>query len=163
MVTSWRTLFLAVGLAVGALSALALTLVFRSSANGFSPGPGWQAIGSYQDLEGEGTIRVPGDPFVYVTFSPGAEPIALAAAANHAPGEALTYCSSSKEFEGMHGEKYDSYGNYVTGPGNHDMNRVALVVVDNQVYLNPEMVTPGPPRDSYPAAPPAGPFCNAAG
>jgi hypothetical protein len=60
MVTSWRTLFLAVGLGVGALLALALTLVFRSSGNGFSPGPGWQAIGSYQDLQGKGTIRVPG-------------------------------------------------------------------------------------------------------
>jgi hypothetical protein len=99
---------------------------------------------------------------VFVVAS-GPAPFALSASAVHMPGEYVQFCRSDGYFQGRYGEKFDRFGDYAMGPAVHSMNRVAITVVNGQVFVNPSLVTPGPPRGDPKPEPPNGPSCNATG
>ena len=144
----------------GAVSVGAVILLTRNSIH--APGPGWIPAGSLISIDEAGVLALPGRHVFVVANGP--EPLALSASAVHMSGEYVAYCKSSGYFESpTHGETFDRFGSYVTGPAAHSMDRVAIAVVRNQVYVDPSLVTPGPPRGSPTPEPPIGPSCVSAG
>lgn len=125
----------------------------------WSPGDGWVRVGSIQDVRSRGVVPVPEVP-AYVVVDPPRIPIALLALSTHL-GERVVYCRSSGWFEDpSHGTKFDRLGNYELGPAPRGLDRLATLVQDGILWVNPNEVTPGPPRGSH-ASKPAGPFCSA--
>ena len=97
----------------------------------------------------------------YVVADPPQTPLALLALSPHL-GERVNYCLSSTWFEDpVHGDKFDRLGNYMVGPAPRGLDRLATLVQDGVVWVNPNEITLGPPRGSQVAfEPPAGPFCT---
>ena len=58
-----------------------------------------------------------------------------------------------------HGTKFDRLGNYELGPAPRGLDRLATLVQDGVVWVNPNEVTLGPPRGSHDIKP-TGPFCS---
>jgi hypothetical protein len=124
-----------------------------------SPGEGWVRIGSIQEVPAEGVMSLPEVP-AYVVADPLRTPITLLARSPHL-GERITYCRSAGWFEDRaHGAKFDRLGNYVLGPADRGLDRLATLVQDGVVWVNPNAITLGSPRGSYDGKPPAGPFCS---
>jgi Rieske Fe-S protein len=150
-----RSLLVACVVAVSLL--LGLT-VGRFLAAEWSPGAGWVRVGSIQDVRSEGVVSLPEIP-AYVVVDPPQTPIALLARSTHL-GERLIYCRSSGWFEDpAHGTKFDGLGNYGLGPAPRGLDRLATLVQDGVVWVNPNEVTLGPPRGSHDIKP-TGPFCS---
>ncbi len=127
----------------------------------FSPGAGWVRVGSLEDVRGKGVTSVPAVP-AYVVADPPRTPITLLAQSPHL-GERITYCRSSGWFEDLaHGAKFDREGNYRLGPAEHGLDRLATLVRDGVVWVNPNEITLGPAKGSSDGNPPAGPFCQGA-
>ena len=135
-------------------------LVAALSWSHFSPGAGWVRVGSMDDVRAEGVTSLPQVP-AYVVADPPRTPITLLAVSPHL-GERVTYCQSSGWFEDVaHGAQFDRQGNYRMGPAEHGLDRLATLVRDGVVWVNPTEVTPGPAKGSSDGSPPAGPFCQA--
>jgi hypothetical protein len=98
----------------------------------------------------------------YVVADPPQSPIALLARSPQM-GEPVEYCPSSDWFEDpAHGSKFDRLGRYELGPAPRGLDRMASIVADGVVWVDPTEITLGPPREEKAAAP-AGPFCTANG
>jgi Rieske Fe-S protein len=143
---------------VVAVSLLLGLAIVRSLVAEPSPGAGWVRVGSIQDVRSRGVVSLPQVP-AYVVVDPPRSPIALLARSTHL-GERIIYCPSSGWFEDpAHGTKFDRLGNYELGPAPRGLDRLATLVQDGVVWVNPNEVTPGPPRGSHDVKP-AGPFCS---
>jgi len=154
--SSRRGSLLAIG--VVAVSLLLGLAVVRSLVAEPSPGAGWVRVGSIQDVRSQGVVSLPQVP-AYVVVDPPRSPIALLARSTHL-GERIIYCRSSGWFEDpAHGTKFDRLGNYELGPAPRGLDRLATVVQDGVVWVNPNEVTLGPPRGSHDIKP-TGPFCS---
>ena len=150
-----RTLLVTSVVAVSLLLGLG---VYRFLAAEWSPGPGWVRVGSIQDVRSRGVVPVPEVP-AYVVVDPPRSPIALLARSTHL-GERVIYCQSSGWFEDLaHGTKFDRLGNYELGPAPRGLDRLATLVQDGVVWVDPHEVTPGPPRGSHHTKP-TGVFCS---
>jgi hypothetical protein len=132
--------------------------VVRLSSSDSSPGAGWVRVGSMEDVRAQGVVFLPELPG-YVIAEPPRIPIALLARSPHL-GERIVYCPSSRWFEDpAHGAKFDRRGNYVLGPAPRGLDRLATIVRDGVVWVNPNEITLGPPRGMHDTRP-AGPFCS---
>lgn len=145
---------------VGGVSLLLGLAVVRSLVAESSPGAGWVRVGSIEDVRSRGVVLLPEVP-AYVVADPPRVPIALLARSPHL-GERVNYCRSSTWFEDpLHGDKFDRLGNYMLGPAPRGLDRLATLVQDGVVWVDPNEITLGPPRGSRGAyEPPAGPFCT---
>lgn len=156
----WRRPPLLVSLVtiIGVLVSLAVArFVFSASAT--SPGAGWVRVGSVQEVRAEGVVLLSELP-AYVVADPPRSPITFLARSPHL-GERIVYCQSSEWFEDpAHGAKFDRLGNYVLGPATRGLDRLATLVQDGVVWVNPNQITLGPERGSHNVKPPAGPFCS---
>jgi Rieske Fe-S protein len=142
---------------VVAVSLLLGLAVVRSLVAERSP-VGWVRVGSIEDVRSRGVVALPQVP-AYVVVDPPRTPIALLARSTHL-GERVIYCRSSGWFEDpAHGTKFDRLGYYELGPAPRGLDRLATLVQDGVVWVNPNEVTPGPPRGSHDVKP-AGPFCS---
>lgn len=156
----WRRPSLLVSLVtvVGVLVSLAIAR-FVFSASDTSPGAGWVRVGSVQDVRAKGVVLLPDVP-AYVVANPPRTPIAFLARSTHL-GEPIAYCQSSMWFEDpAHGTKFDRLGNYAAGPAPRGLDRLATIVLDSVVWVNPNEITVGAPRGAHHVNPPAGPFCS---
>jgi len=154
--SSRRGSLLAIG--VVAVSLLLGLAVVRSLVAEPSPGAGWVRVGSIQDVRSQGVVPLPEVP-AFVVVDPPRTPIALLARSTHL-GERVIYCRSSGWFEDpAHGTKFDRLGNYELGPAPRGLDRLATLVQDGAVWVNPNEVTLGPPRGSHDIKP-TGPFCS---
>jgi hypothetical protein len=154
--SSRRGSLLAIG--VVAVSLLLGLAVVRSLVTEPSPGAGWVRVGSIQDVRSQGVVPLPEVP-AFVVVDPPRTPIALLARSTHL-GERVIYCRSSGWFEDpAHGTKFDRLGNYELGPAPRGLDRLATLVQDGVVWVNPNEVTLGPPRGSHDIKP-TGPFCS---
>jgi Rieske Fe-S protein len=148
-------------LLVSCLLAVTLLLglvVFRFLGAEWSPGPRWVRVGSIAEVRSQGVVSLPEIP-AYVVVDPPKSPIALLARSTHL-GEPLIYCRSSGWFEDpVHGTKFDRLGDYELGPAPRGLDRLATLVQDGVVWVNPNEVTPGPPRGTHDIKP-TGPFCS---
>jgi hypothetical protein len=143
---------------VVAVSLLLGLAVVRSLVAEPSPGAGWVRVGSIQDVRSQGVVSLPQVP-AYVVVDPPRSPIAVLARSTHL-GERIIYCPSSGWFEDpAHGTKFDRLGNYELGPAPRGLDRLATLVQDGVVWVNPNEVTLGPPRGSHDIKP-TGPFCS---
>jgi Rieske Fe-S protein len=143
---------------VVAVSLLLGLAVFRFLVAEWSPGPGWVRVGTIQDVRSQGVVSLPEVP-AYVVVDPPRTPIALLALSTHL-GERIIYCRSSGWFEDpAHGTKFDRLGNYGFGPAPRGLDRLATLIQDGVVWVNPNEITPGPPRGTYDITP-TGPFCS---
>ena len=150
-----RSLLVTCLVAVSLLLGLA---VFRFLVAEWSPGAGWVRVGSIQDVRSRGVVPLPEVP-AYVVVDPPRTPISLLARSTHL-GERVIYCRSSGWFEDpAHGTKFDRLGDYGLGPAPRGLDRLATLVQDGVVWVNPNEVTPGPPRGT-PDIKPTGPFCS---
>jgi hypothetical protein len=146
------------GIGVVAVSLLLGLAVVRSLVAEPSPGAGWVRVGSIQDVRSQGVVSLPQVP-AYVVVDPPRSPIAVLARSTHL-GERIIYCPSSGWFEDpAHGTKFDRLGNYELGPAPRGLDRLATLVQDGVVWVNPNEVTLGPPRGSHDIKP-TGPFCS---
>jgi len=153
---SRRSLLVTLVLAFALLGGLA---VVRSLMSESSPGAGWVRVGSIQDVRSQGVVMLLEVP-AYVVADPPRTPMTLLARSPHL-GERVIYCRSSMWFEdAADGDKFDRLGNYVLGPAPRGLDRLATLVEDGVVWVNPDEVTLGPPRGSHRVKPPAGPFCS---
>jgi len=119
---------------------------------------GWVRVGSIQDVRFQGVVPLPEIP-AFVVVDPPRTPIALLARSTHL-GERVIYCQSSGWFEDpAHGTKFDRLGNYELGPAPRGLDRLATLVQDGVVWVNPNEVTLGPPRGLHDIKP-TGPFCS---
>jgi hypothetical protein len=140
------------------LAILVGLAIARFSTSDNSPGVGWVRVGSIQDLRSQGVVLLPEVP-AYVVVQPPRTPMALLARSPHL-GERVMYCPSSMWFEDpAHGDKFDRLGNYVLGPAPRGLDRLATLVQDGVVWVNPSEITLGPPRGPHDVKP-AGPFCS---
>jgi nitrite reductase/ring-hydroxylating ferredoxin subunit len=138
------------------LVGLAVARLFPSES---SPGEGWVRVASIEDVRSQGVVPLPEVP-AYVVADPPRNPMALLARSPHL-GERIVYCRSSGWFEDpAHGAKFDRLGNYVLGPADRGLDRLATLVEDGTVWVNPNAITLGSARGSYNGEPPAGPFCS---
>jgi hypothetical protein len=129
------------------------------SARDTSPGAGWVRAGSVQEVRAEGVVLLSELP-AYVVADPPRSPITFLARSTHL-GERIVYCQSSGWFEDpAHGTKFDRLGNYALGPADRGLDRLATLVQDGVVWVNPNEITLGPERGSHRVKPPAGPFCS---
>jgi Rieske Fe-S protein len=150
-----RSLLVICVLAVSLLLGLA---AFKFLTAEWSPGAGWVRVGSIQEVRSQGVVLLPQVP-AYVLVDPPPTPIALLGLSTHL-GERVFYCRSSGWFEDpVHGTKFDRLGNYELGPAPRGLDRLAVLVQDGVVWVNPNRVTPGPPRGSQHLKP-SGPFCS---
>ena len=150
-----RTLVISCVVAVSLLFGLA---VYRFLDAEWSPGPGWVRVGSIQDVRSQEVISLPEVP-AYVVVDPPRSSIALLARSTHL-GEKVIYCRSSGWFEDpAHDTKFDRLGNYELGPAPRGLDRLATLVQDGVVWVNPDEVTLGAPRGSHDIKP-TGPFCS---
>ncbi len=153
----WIVVWLVAGAALGAsLTGLAFLLFSRSDG---SPGPGWVRVGTLDQVRTMKVVYVAG-LHAYVVANPPQSPIALLARSPQM-GEPVKYCPSSGWFEDpAHGSKFDRLGRYELGPAPRGLDRMASLVLEGIVWVDPAEITLGPPRGEQAAAP-AGPFCNA--
>lgn len=87
--------------------------------------------------------------------------LAFSAVSPHSPhpGESFTYCPSSGQFEGPHGEKWDWQGRYVGGPAPRGLDRMDSKVENGEVFVDPDAIHRGPSRAGE-ALEADGPFCD---
>lgn len=119
---------------------------------------GWVRMGSVQDLRRERVLYHRGVGIFVV--QDGNRVVSLSEKSPHL-GHPIFYCRSSQLFEdAFHGEKFDHDGDYYGGPAPRGMDRVITKIEDGFVYVMPDEVLPGPPRDSGDPDEPQGPFCQ---
>ena len=143
------------------LIALVLGMIIGAGVAGLvspdsRPRPGWQRIGSFSELHGGGPLIIDGTGVILVQDA--GKVVALSAVDGR--GQPVTYCKTSGYFEDqIHGSKFDGLGRYALGPSPRGLDRFAVVVLGDDVFVDKTQVIPGPARFEPKAAPPAGPFC----
>jgi hypothetical protein len=117
---------------------------------------GWVEAGSRDALDRSGVIYLPRER-VFVAGS-SERPVALSAISPHL-GEPLLFCRSSGWFQDVHGDHFDRFGIYATGPAPRDMDHVQLRLIGDLVQIRPTALTDGLPRNARAPLRPTGPFC----
>ena len=121
-----------------------------------TPAGNWQRVGSLAELRTEEVLAV--DDSGVILVLDGNEPIALAALDGR--GQPVTYCASSGWFDDRnHGSKFDRLGRYALGPAPRGLDRFAVLLFGDDIYVDRRQVIPGAPRYQPPALESAGPFC----
>ena len=132
-----------------------------------SPGPGWIKAGSVADIQRQGVTKV--DDSAYVVSYAGLPVYAFAASYDEGvPGaemmhEVVSYCASSGWFYNEpHATMYNIVGSYKLGPDpSSTLPRVAVTVLDDQVWVDPSQRVPGLVAGAAAIKqPPKGPFCQ---
>lgn len=124
-------------------------------------GADWVRVGDVRDVRARGVVSLPG-VHAYVVADATKKPITLLARSPQ-NGERVVYCRSSTWFEDpAHGSKFDHLGRYALGPAPRGLARLATLLRDGVVWVDPHVVSPGPPRGSHQFRP-AGPFCSGTG
>jgi len=142
------------------ITTLAGVIVYKVVSHQPSPGPGWLEVGSVAGVERQGVTKV--DSSAYVV-SYGHLPL-FAFAASYVDGiqEVVSYCPSSGWFYNEpHATQYNIVGKSMLGPEpSSTLPRVAVMVLDGEVWVDPGTPVPGPiPGARGIEQPPAGPFC----
>jgi cytochrome b6-f complex iron-sulfur subunit len=77
----------------------------------------------------------------------------------------VPFCTSSRWFEcPCHGSKYNGVGEYQLGPAPRGMDRFAVEISGDQVFVDTSRIILGPPRGTNTInQPPQGPYCVAVG
>jgi hypothetical protein len=146
----------AIATVIAFMTGLAIILFVASDS---SPGAGWVHVASFDDVRQRGIVFLP-ELDAYVMADSRQPPLTLVARSPQM-GERVVYCPSSTWFEDpAHGSKFDRLGRYALGPAPRGLDRLATVVLDGQVWTNPDHITLGPPREEHAQSPPAGPFCS---
>jgi hypothetical protein len=117
---------------------------------------GWVDVGSRDALDRSGVIYVSSERVFVVGDAEHA--LALSAISPHL-GERLLFCRSSGWFQDVHGDHFDRFGVYATGPAPRSMDHVELRMVDDLVQIEPTALTEGLPRNARAPQQPTGPFC----
>jgi len=124
-------------------------------------GADWVRVGELRDVRARGVVSL-SDVHAYVVADATRKPITLLARSPQ-NGEQVVYCPSSTWFEDpAHGSKFDHLGRYVFGPAPRGLARLATLVQDGVVWVDPHQITLGAPRGSHQFRP-AGPFCVGGG
>lgn len=126
-----------------------------------SPGPGWIRVGSVADVQRQQVIKV--DNSAYVVSYGDLPPFAFAASYVEGIHEQVYYCPSSGWFfNEPHATQYDIVGRYKLGPApSSTLPRVAVTVVDGDVWVDPAEAVPGlVPGAEGVRQPAEGPFCQ---
>jgi hypothetical protein len=143
----------AIGLVV--LNVLVVRLAIRPDP----PRPGWVNVGSVVDVRDRQVMFVP-DLDAYVVADDAGAPVTLVARSPHL-GARVVYCPSSRWFEDpRYGSKFDRLGRYALGPAPRGLDRLPTVVSDGLIWVDPNHVTLGPPREVHALGRPDGPFCS---
>lgn len=108
-----------------------------------SPGPGWIRVGAVADVQRHQVTRV--DDSAYVVFYGDLPPFAFAASYVDGIHETVYYCPTSGWFfNEPHATQYDIVGKYKLGPApSSTLPRVAVTVVDGDVWVDPAEAVPG--------------------
>ncbi|MGI8407442.1 MAG: Rieske (2Fe-2S) protein [Actinomycetota bacterium] len=119
----------------------------------------WQRVAALNDLQSKGVLYIPEHPAFLVDHNGKA--LAIAGWSPHTPGrdERVLFCESSQMFVAFHGELFDRVGAYFGGPSPRGLDRFPVKVENNDVYINPDRLELGPPRQQPKPLEPAGPFC----
>ena len=112
-------------------------------------------VTNIDSLNEEGVIYVPDLKLFVVAKAP--RPLALSAIDPHL-GHRDLYCRSAQMFQGIHGEWFDRLGFYYGGPAPRGLDRLRVHMDSDDVYVDPEEPTKGPPRGAGNPEP-AGPLC----
>jgi nitrite reductase/ring-hydroxylating ferredoxin subunit len=142
---------IAVSLGLAALLAWVATGAVRDAR--------WQRIASLEELRGAVVMR---DSETHsVVIAREGRVLAFSDRSPHEVGgvESFTYCPSSGQFEGPHGEKWDWQGRYVGGPAPRGLDRIGVKVENGEVFVDPDDLTQGASRASE-ALGADGPFCD---
>lgn len=113
-------------------------------------------VGTRRALDRSEVIYLPSER-VFVVAN-GDHPVALSAISPHL-GEQLLFCRSSGWFQDVHGDHFDRFGVYATGPAPRGMDHVELRVIGDLVQIKPTAVTDGLPRNARGPQQPTGSFC----
>jgi hypothetical protein len=121
---------------------------------------GWVAIADVEQLQNESVVYDPSHR-AFAVWNQG-QPLVLSALVPHIPGqeERALFCTTSQQFGGPHGEKFDVRGYYHGGPARHGLDRYESRVEDGVVRFDPQELIQGPARGEGPALEPAGRFCT---
>ena len=117
----------------------------------------WRIVSTRAGLRERGVIYIE-DAKAFVVHTDD-RPLGLSAVSTHL-GAPVAYCRSSATFVDLrHSSKWTRLGHYLDGPAPRGMDRVATRIDGDVVEINPDAVTPGPPRGAGPTFEPTGPFC----
>ena len=142
-----------VGLVIGALVGGGIGFLVAPSD---APGPQWQRIGTMSELRTESVLHVDGAGVILVLHR--GEPIALSALDPR--GQPIVYCETSGWFQDInHGSQFDRLGHYALGPAPRGLDRFAVLVFGDDVFVDRQQVMTGAPRFQPRAVEPSGPFC----
>ena len=154
---AYRYRLIALAAIVG-IVIVAVALVLLGMADD-SPGAGWVRVGPVQAVRARGVVPLR-DIHAFVVIDPPRRPIGLLARSPHL-GEPVVYCASSGWFEEpAHGAMFDRLGRYELGPAPRGLDRLATIVRDGVVWVNPTEITLGPPRGARDITP-TDSFCSA--
>lgn len=121
-----------------------------------TPGAPWQRIASMSELRSESVLAVDGSGVILVLDR--GEPIALSALDGR--GQPVVYCETSGWFQDVnHGSQFDQLGRYALGPAPRGLDRFAVLVLGDDVFVDRQQVMTGAPRFQPRALEPSGPFC----
>ncbi len=161
-VISWRKAR-PLGVVVVVLVLVGVT-VYLVAFRQTSPGPGWIKVGSVADVQRQGVTKV--DNSAYVVSYGNFPPYAFAASYDDAVEgmhEKVYYCPSDGWFfNEPHATRYDIVGKYKLGPDpSSTLPRVAVTVVDGNVWVDPAQAVPGlVPGAEAVRQPAKGPYCQ---
>lgn len=149
----WLLFALLLGMA-GLLAGIAATEIARARN---ARDEGWVPAGSVDSIRDAGIVYL--KEYRVFVVPRGRRFLAISEAVPHLPGETAMFCRSSGWFESpYHGEKFDRYGRYVSGPASRGLDRFEVRVLLGEIQFRPEGLIPGPPRGG-PTLEPEGPFC----
>jgi len=153
MFASARSRILAVSAIVAAAAGLSVLSLIIGPLD-----PPWARAGSVDEIDDAGVTYLEELNVFLVAEDPS--PIALVGLSTHMPDEPVLFCASAGWFfSPFHGEKFDRSGVYADGPAPRGLDRVAVRVIADTVYVDPTSVEVGPPRGHKPEDP-AGSFCD---
>ena len=142
-----------VGLVVGVLAGAGIGFLVAPND---TPRPPWQRIASMSQLRSETVLTVDGSGVILVLDR--GEPIALSALDPR--GQPVVYCETSGWFQDVnHGSQFDRLGHYALGPAPRGLDRFAVLVFGDDVFVDRQQVMTGAPRYQPPARETTGPFC----
>lgn len=134
---------------------------------------GWRTVATLEEVRSDEVLALPELGAFLVSVPTGEDGATAPAAARrrgvmavvddaqHMPGERIWWCASAGLFEApTHGERFDRFGAYLSGPAMKGLDRMAVRVLEGGVQVNPTIVRPGPERGDVPAMAPIGLFCH---
>jgi hypothetical protein len=149
-----RSMLWAVALLIGLFLGVGIVMLVTQDVR---PSPPWQRIGSLSELRNEEFLAVDGSGVILVRD----DDEVLALSSLDGRGQPVTYCETSGYFDDRnHGSKFDRLGRYALGPAPRGLDRFAVMVMGDDVYVDRSQVIPGPARYQPRAEEPVGPFCG---